>query len=294
MKKICVIGSINMDMVVENKKFVKPGETVTGLDFFTTFGGKGANQAVACARLGGEVSFVGIVGDDIYGKECKDNLNKNNIDVISVATRGKQGVALIEIEESGENRITVVPGSNGLIDKAFVDENMSFILEHDIFLLQNEIPIDTNYYLIEMLAANNKITILDPAPADGIELECIKGVTYITPNNSELETLTDETDALAGVEKMQNYGMFTVLKSGKNGAYILQDGELVNFPAANYGNCADTTGAGDTFNGAFAFALAKGYDLRAAIALANKAAGFSITKKGAQTGMPTLEDIEMN
>ena len=288
MKRVCVIGSINMDIVYKVEKFVKPGETVEALQCEEHFGGKGGNQAVACARLGAAVSMVGCVGEDEYGSRYLQNLKDNYVNCFVASVPGlPTGRAFIEISKEGENRIVICHGANGAVDVDYVKRHEQDILEHDIFLLQQEIPQETNDYLLALLRRKEKTVILDPAPARPVKPESLAAVSYLTPNETELCALGGMKEMTVNVKKLCEIGVEHVIcKAGGDGAYSGSGGALVHFPAQEVETVQDTTGAGDTFNGALACAIAMGKSVEDEIRFANRAAGLSIQAAGAQTGMP--------
>lgn len=299
MKKICVIGSINMDLTVLVQNFPKPGETILGKTFSTYPGGKGANQAVAIGKLGGDVHMVGKIGNDAYGTEYKEVFLNNNVDATGVSTENNfsTGIAVIEVDGSGENHIVVVPGSNSRIDTTFIDRQFDFLIKCDIFLLQLEIPLDTVLYLIKKLKAANKLIILDPAPAVLLPADIYAYIDYITPNETELGILTEKSisdveEQKDAAKKLVEKGAATVIsKSGKNGAYIIDENSITHVPGFSVA-AVDTTAAGDSFNAGFAYSLSLGNSIYDSVAFANAVAALSTTKVGAQSAMPTLETVQ--
>jgi ribokinase len=299
MSGICIVGSINMDLVATVERFPKPGETITGKEFGTFPGGKGANQAVAAGRLFPSVSMVGKVGDDVFGEQQVDNLKQNGVDTRGVMTVPgvSSGIAVIEVDESGENDIIVIPGANQLLDRDFIDSQFAWMLESDVFLFQLEIPLDTVFYAIRKLKEHGKIVVLDPAPARTLPNEMYQYVDYITPNETELQILTgietsEETRLHGAALNILSLGVKTViLKIGKKGAYLISKDQSTHVPGFKVAT-VDTTAAGDTFNAAFAVALAKGYALKECVGFANAAAAISTTAKGAQSAMPQMRQVQ--
>ncbi len=301
MKRLCVIGSINFDLVVKVEAFPKAGETVTGRDFATLPGGKGANQAVAIGRLGGDVMMAGKVGDDPYGARYMENFRKNGVLVDGVVSEAgvPTGIALIEVDGQGENRIVIVPGANGRVDERFIDGIWGLLEGRDIFLLQLEIPPETVLYAARRLKKAGKTIILDPAPARPLPDELLLSIDYITPNESELQTLTglrfDQGHTLEeAVDLLVEKGVKTVIaKAGRDGAYIgtCEDDRLkiAHIPAFKV-EAVDTTAAGDSFNAGFAYALAEGREIHDAVRFANAVGALSTTAFGAQGAMPGLEE----
>ena len=298
MKKICVIGSLNTDLVAVIDRFPKPGETITGREFGIYPGGKGANQAVALGRLGADVRMVGKLGDDLYGRKYMETLKNNGVDNsgIGIEPAASSGVALIEVESTGENRIIIIPGANGMVDCGFIDSKLELMLECDIFLLQLEIPVETVAYAIKILKNNGKTVILDPAPAAKLPDDIFPFLDYITPNETELEALTgikikNDTDIKAAAGYLLAKGVGTVIaKVGKRGAFIINNHEFLYSPVFDV-KVIDTTAAGDSFNAGFAYALAQGRNLTECAAFANAVASLSTTAKGAQDAMPTLVQV---
>lgn len=290
MKKIAVFGSINIDYFVESQHLPNFGETVYGDDFFMSFGGKGANQAVAAARLGGEVSLFGSIGND----EQKDLLLKHfkdegvNVDHLNVVDGVSTGAAVIQLHE-GDNRIIIVPGANHRTDKNYMTESLEALLEHDIFVFQLEIPLDTVVALIEVLHQHHKTIILDPAPMQQLPAGLIEKVTYLTPNEHEVEMLIGETAQLE--DKMMEYPNQLLVTFGADGVKYHDGKAVVSVPSRKV-KAIDTTGAGDTFTGAFAVALSESKSLKECIEFGTIAGSLSVTKKGAQSGMPLRTELE--
>ncbi|WP_239738025.1 ribokinase [Mammaliicoccus sp. H-M32] len=288
MKKITVIGSMSIDLVVSASKRPGKGETILGDDFFTTPGGKGANQAVAAARLGEKVQMVGRIGEDDFGKEIYGNLKNNHVivDGVEPVTHVPSGTAHITLSEQ-DNSIIVVPSANNEVTPDFVKKHLEALTEGDIVLLQQEIPSETVEYVVEFCSENGLVSILNPAPYREINKSIIEKVDYLTPNETESDEMFkgDLDDALSA------YPMKLIVTLGDKGAVYHNGKEKVQVDGFKR-DVKDTTGAGDTFNGAFAVALQKEYNLEKALAFANLAASYSVTCMGAQGGMPTLEDIK--
>lgn len=299
MKKICVIGSLNVDLVATVDRFPKPGETITGKEFATYAGGKGGNQAVALGRLGADVLMVGKLGNDFFGEQYLKNLKENGValDGIRMEKGVSTGIAMIEVDSAGENHIVIVPGANGKVDRDFVDENWPLIEQRDIFLFQLEIPLDTVLYAVKKLKKAGKTIILDPAPAMILPDDIFVNIDYITPNETELETMTririkDVDDLKEAGQWLVKKGVKNVIaKAGKRGAYLITSDDFVHVPGFNV-SAVDTTAAGDAFNGGFALALAHGKGVIEGIRLANAVGAISTTAKGAQSAMPSLKQVE--
>jgi len=299
MKKIIVAGSANTDMVVKAKKLPLPGETILGGIFFMNAGGKGANQAVAAARLGGDVVFVAKLGNDIFGKQIIDGLKKEGIrtDYVFIDRDTPSGKALIMVNDEGENSIVVAPGANANLVSADID-SASDITEAEIILVQLEIPIETISALAENAKANDQKLILNPAPAQRLDDKLLNGLFLITPNEIEASLLTgvkisDEKTASQAARILLNKGVKNVIITlGKLGAYFQNDfiSLRINAPVVH---AVDTTAAGDTFNGALAVALTENMDWQQAIQFAVIAASISVTRLGAQSSIPYRNEIKM-
>lgn len=281
--KVTVVGSINMDMVTQTDVVPAQGETVMGTAFQTAFGGKGANQAVACARLGADVTMIGRVGDDAFGELLKGGLRAEgvSVDCVEPVTHSSSGVATILLSDH-DNRIIVTPGANHSVDEAYVSRYEAEIASSDIVLVQLEIPLKTVEYTIDLCAKYQVPVILNPAPADELSQETYEKSTYITPNESEHEQLFSKANVTIN-EKL-------IVTQGKNGVRWIENGQVEQV-AGHTLVPVDTTGAGDTFNGALAVALGNKQPLREAITFANAAAALSVQSFGAQGGMPTTEEV---
>jgi ribokinase len=298
MKNLCVIGSLNMDLVTTLENFPKPGETIFGNSFKTFPGGKGANQAVALGRLGADVLMVGKVGGDIYGTKYIEVLKNNNVRQDGIYVEGgiSSGIAIIQVNSKGENNIVVVPGANGEVDIKYIESKWSTIEKADIFLFQLEIPIPTVIYTMKKLKAMGKTIIFDPAPASKLPDEIFKYIDYITPNGTEIEILADkkvenEEELKKAAQMLFDKGVKTIIaKLGSKGAAIIKRDEYVNIPGFKV-DAVDTTAAGDSFNAGFAFALAKGKNLKECVRFGNAVGAISTTALGAQEAMPTYEVV---
>jgi ribokinase len=293
-KPIVVVGSINMDLVAHTHKIPVPGQTVIGTGFDTTPGGKGANQAVAVARLGYPVQMVGMVGEDVFGQALLDNLANAGVGTEAVArVSGPSGVAPILVSESGENSIVVVPGANGKMDKAAVDHQDALIRSAGMVLCQLELPLETVSHVLALCADAGVPVMLDPAPAAPLPDSAFRQVAWFTPNETEAAFyLGSQPNSEAAAQKLLPKGLKgVVLKRGSDGAYVAVAGKAAwvrPFPVKP----VDTVAAGDCFNGAFAVALLEGNDPWAAARFASAAAAISVTRKGAQASMPSRADVE--
>lgn len=286
---ILVIGSINADLVFTSNIRPKAGQTVLGQDFKVIPGGKGANQAIAAARLGSKVGFIGCLGNDDNGKMLIDNFKENNVETkyISIIDNVPSGVANIVIAEN-DNSIIVVPGANYSITKEIIDKNIDVIKSSKIIVLQHEIPIDIVKYIIDICYENHITTILNPAPAIKLDENLIHKVSYLTPNEHEASLVFDNSNIN---ELLEKYPEKLIITEGDKGVKYHNGCEIIHVPSFKV-EVVDTTGAGDTFNGALATALVNGYSLKDAISFANKGAAISVTKFGAQSGMPYKSEVE--
>jgi ribokinase len=300
-KSIVVVGSINMDLVANTPRIPLAGETILGQDFQTHHGGKGANQAVAVGRLGYPVGMIGRVGDDAFGTELRAGLESAGVDTAGVATSpGASGVAVIVVAESGENSIVVVPGANAHVTPADLDANIETIRSAGMVLAQLEIPLETVLHLAAICVRENVPLMLDPAPAAKLPAELLKNVTWFTPNETEAAFFigdgqgdTQEKESPEIAKSLRSKGIRgVVLKLGARGAYLASpDGVTASiqpFPV----RAVDTTAAGDCFNGAFAVGLLMGKDPAESARFAAAAAAISVTRVGAQSSMPALEEVQ--
>lgn len=283
---ITVIGSINMDIAIRTDVFPKQGETVLGNLFTTIPGGKGANQAVAAARLGSQVQMVGAVGQDAFGNELYFNLKNENIHVGGIEkTNNSTGIANILLHDN-DNRIIVVPGANFDLNQQMIDRHMDLIKQSSLVILQLEIPVETIDFVLDVCVQLSIPVLLNPAPAANYKPEWIEKVTYLTPNETECEQIfgTDYETVL------KQYPNKLIVTLGGEGAAYFDGTKLVKVPGYKT-KAVDTTGAGDTFNGAFAHAITAGKTIEAAVQFANIAASLSVEKFGAQGGMPQIEKV---
>lgn len=300
-KRIVVVGSINLDLVAATPRIPFAGETVAGLSFQTFPGGKGANQAVAAARLGGSVSMIGKVGTDAFGVQLRDSLEEANVNTEAVeVVPGPSGVALITTDAKGENAITVVAGANAQLSPADLDTHIGFIRSAGIVLTQLEIPLETVEYLAAISMRERISLVLDPAPARLLPRSLLRCIDWLTPNESETcfllgcapeelseEMLEDRANALLALGCRN-----VILKLGKRGCYVaLLDGTRELLPAYTV-QALDTTAAGDAFNGAFAVAMLNAKDPVSSASWASAVAAISVTRHGAQPSMPTPSEVD--
>ena len=256
MPKICVVGSINMDLVTISDIRPSSGETVMGKEFFTNPGGKGANQAVAAARLGSEVTMLGCIGDDIYGEKLIDSLKVENINVenIQCAADTSTGIALIVLAEK-DNSIIVIAGANHMVNCQYIDRTALIIKSSDMVLVQLEIPLETVIYLSQICKESNIPLLLNPAPSVPLPEELINNAAYITPNEYEAKTIFPFESDLETL--MWKYPNKLIITLGKAGVKFCNGEKIVEVPSIDV-TAIDTTGAGDTFNGGLACGLCNG------------------------------------
>jgi ribokinase len=296
--KILVIGSSNTDMVVKTPKLPLPGETILGGEFLMNPGGKGANQAVAAARLEGNVIFIAKVGKDIFGEEAVQGFNKEGIDTqyITADKEKPSGVALIMVDDHGENCISVASGANLSLTAEDVVAALKKVGEIDTILLQLEIPLETVIQASITSIDMGARVIVNPAPAQELPDELLKAVNIITPNETEAKILTgvDVTDVETAGEAaniLHEKGVeVVIITMGSSGAFI-SDGNVKELIAPPAVKAIDTTAAGDTFNGALAVALTEGQSVKMAVEFANKAAAISVTRMGAQASTPYRNEM---
>jgi len=301
MVPIYVFGSSNTDMVIKARKLPGPGETIMGGSFLMNAGGKGANQAVAASRLGGKVTLVCKVGNDLFGKEAMEQFRKENIETgyVQVDEEHSSGVALINVDEQGENTIVVAPGSNGYLQREDVDLLFANVSPPGIVLVQLEIPIPTVEHVIKRSAEKGLKVILNPAPAPAHALpgSIYRNLYVITPNESEAELLTGikitDLDSVnsAGKRLLMMGVKNVIITLGSKGAFLRSDKENQLIPTPHV-TPTDTTAAGDCFNGSLAVAISESLPLDQAIDFAVKAASISTTRLGAQASLPTRHEVD--
>lgn len=288
MSRIAVVGSINVDLVVEAERWAQPGETIPGKRFVTVPGGKGANQAVAAARLGADVYMVGCTGDDAYGRLMREVLQKEGIHTDYVKTvADTTGTAHITLAE-GDNTIIVVKGANSAVDQACIEEAWDMLKTCDMILLQHEIPLSTNAYVVRRAKEEGVPVMLNPAPFAEVPADVLQNVSYVTPNEHEAALMYP---GKTNKEILCQKGCRVIMTVGKEGVLFGENGQVEQVPGFTV-PVVDTTGAGDTFNGAFAVARSEGQSLKDAVRFANAAAALSVGKLGAQGGMPRRSEVE--
>jgi ribokinase len=298
LKPIVVVGSINLDLVATSDHLPAPGETITGDVFNTFFGGKGANQAVAAGKLGYPVVMIGKVGEDAFGSQLIDGLRVAGVETRCVArTSGASGVALILTDRQGENSIVVVPGANGKLMPADLEQHEDLLRGAGLILAQLEIPLATVEALAQIAKKYQVPLVLDPAPVQALPASILRNVRWITPNEVEARHLLQQfgTDLpeYEAAEQLLSAGVsHVVLKLGARGALVVEDRKTRTLVPGFPVKAVDTTAAGDAFNGAFAVALLRGKTAPDAARFANAVAAISVTRRGAQPSMPESEEVE--
>jgi len=289
-RRIVVVGSINMDLVTQAPRFPQPGETLLGDSFVSVPGGKGANQAVAAARLGAEVALVGALGRDAFGDRLYAGLLAEGVDLQHVQRLEQQasGTASITVA-AGENQIIVVPAANSRVAPAHVEGAREAFSRADAVLVQMEIPLDTVEATLRLGRRLDVPVILNPAPARPLPAECLALARYVTPNQHELATLLGADPGEDFHALMRQAPGPIVLTRGSEGAWYREEGDPVHQPGFAV-EAVDSTGAGDTFNGALAVFLHEG--LPAAVRKASAAAALAVTRLGAQQGMPRAQELD--
>ena len=297
-KPVVVVGSINLDLVASSPHIPAPGETILGADFHTFFGGKGANQAVAAARLGAPVTMIARVGDDSFGVQLIEGLRAAGVRTDCVSrTPGSSGIALITTDAKGENSIVVIQGANGKLSPADLEKYDAILKNAGMILTQLEIPLQTIEVLVDRAQKHGVPLMLDPAPARALAPDLLAKCTWVTPNEIEASVLCGvntnslRSEQIAGL--LQKSGVRNVvLKEGARGVLVKQGARagvrVSGFPV----KAIDTTAAGDGFNGAFAVGLLRGDTVEQSARFANAVAGISVTRPGAQPSMPDLAEVE--
>ena len=298
MKKIIVIGSSNVDMVVRTSHLPAPGETILGGEFFMNQGGKGANQAVAIKRLGGNLIFMAKLGNDVLGRQSVGYFKKEGIDTryIALDEDSASGVALISVDDHAENSIVVASGANMLLNEQDVDKMLEEMCEGDMLLMQLEIPLQTVEYAARKAFGKGVKVVLNPAPARSLPKELFRHLYMVTPNRIEAEMLTgikiaNDADVEKVAEEICAMGVKNVIITlGSKGCLIREEGVSYRIDAFKV-EPVDTTAAGDTFNGALCVGLSEGMDLKQAAVMASKASSIAVTRMGAQSSIPYREEL---
>lgn len=298
MNKIICIGSSNTDMVVRSERLPRPGESVIGGGFVMAGGGKGANQAVAIARMGHKVIFAAALGEDMFGDEAIARYRQYGVDTsYIVRKKTPSGIALIMVDAAAQNSISVALGANSELSVADVMPALDLIEPNDIVLMQLEIPMETVAACVAVAVAKGARVVLNPAPAAEVSADVLSKLYLITPNQTEAETLTgievrDEQSARAAAEALRAKGVERVIITMGGDGALLDDGGRVEMVPAFRVNAVDTTAAGDVYNGAICAALAEGCSLRDAMIFGSKASAISVTRIGAQPSIPTREEVD--
>lgn len=298
MNKIIVIGSSNTDMVVRSERLPRPGESVIGGGFMMAGGGKGANQAVAVARMGHRVIFTAALGRDMFGDAAVSSYQRFGIDTSYIVRKdAPSGVALIMVDSAGQNSISVALGANNSLSTEDIRGVLEQVEKDDIVLLQLEVPMATVDAAVDIAAAKGARVVLNPAPAAMVSEQTLSKLYLITPNQTEAQTLTgievkDEATASLAAQVLCSRGVGrVVITMGNLGAYLYEEGRGEIIEARKVA-AVDTTAAGDVYNGALCAALAEGKSLREALTFATKASAISVTRVGAQPSVPTREEVD--
>ena len=299
MKKILVIGSMNMDYSIKTSRIPKEGETIIGEEVKLNPGGKGANQAYALAKLGTNISMIGSVGNDQNGELLKQNLMSVGVSLTGVKTLDNcnTGVAFVAVSKIGENSIIAISGANSKITIDDIDNNIELIKEADIILMQLEIPLDVVKYVSSLAHANNKLVVLDPAPArSDLDSSLYSNVDIMKPNETELEILSgisinNDNDIIVAAKKLVEQGVKNVIVSlGSKGSILINEKGYKKYDAIKT-NVVDTTAAGDSFTAALVSSLANDKELDEAIVFGHKVAALVVSKRGAQASIPSLSEV---
>lgn len=299
MNRLVVLGSVNADHVLRVPHFPRPGETLTGHSYQVVPGGKGANQAVAAARLGAAVSFIARIGDDAIGRQMKTGFANDGIDVSAVELDDKlpTGIAIIYVSDEGENSIGLSTEANGALDTAMVKRHEAMIAGAHTLLLQLEVPLDSVLEAARLARAHGTRVVLNPAPAQPLSADLLALVDLITPNQTEAELLTgvkvsDEASAAQAAARFHQMGITDVMITlGSQGVYCSNGQQQALIPGFRV-EAVDTTAAGDTFNGALLAAELAGADFHGAVSFAHGAAALSVTRFGAQSSIPGKQEVD--
>lgn len=293
--KIIVIGSLNMDLVVYTKRHPILGETIMGDQFATFTGGKGANQAIAAAKLGTDVQMVGKVGEDDFGKALIQNLIKNNVNCTYVGyEKTSTGTAFITVDHTGQNSIIVIPGANYLLTPTDIDLLMPTLSTAALIILQLEIPLETVIHCVDIADQLRIPVLLNPAPAQKLPHSTIQKISYLVPNEQELVQMSSNENQTIEtiISDLLDQGCKSIiLTRGKEGAYYYDRFQSLSFPSFPV-DVVDTTAAGDAFIGGFTAAIVQGINLESALVRANAAGALAVTRAGAQSSLPTLLELE--
>jgi len=297
--RITVLGSSNTDMVIKAERLPVPGETILGGKFLMNAGGKGANQAIAASRLGGDVTFICKTGDDLFGNQSVELYNKENIntDFIFKDDKLPSGVALITVDDNGENCIVVASGANFSLSISDVDLARDAIVNAGLLLMQLETPVETVLYAARLAKKHGVKVLLNPAPAQSIPAELVSQLYMIIPNKTESESLsgievTDWESAKCAADKICELGVkVVVITLGSMGTLVKDGDQYYEISVPVKVDAVDTTAAGDTFCGALCVGISEGMDLPDAVGFANKAAGISVTRMGAQVSIPYRKEL---
>ena len=292
MKKVLVIGSLNMDMTVKVEELPKLGETIFGNDFYESCGGKGANQAVAVSKLGMKTEMIGMVGKDSQGEKLIQNLNKYGIISDNVIKSDElTGRAIITVDKKGDNNIIVIPGSNFKITKEHIQAKQDVIASSDVVILQNEIPSETVEFSLLKAKELGKITIFNPAPARKLSGEVFKNTDYLILNETEMEEIFEYTEKIS--IKKKEYGIKNIILTlGDKGSILFSEDNNIKKYDVYKVKAVDTTAAGDSFIGAFTMKICESGNPDEAIKYATAVSAIVVTRQGAQDSIPTREEIE--
>lgn len=298
MKKIVVIGSLNMDLITQTEKLPIMGETINGLSFKTVCGGKGGNQAYAAAKLGGNVTMFGCIGQDTFGQELCHNLEKQGINCrnIRICEGIESGTATITVY-NGDNSIIIIPGANKEVSIAYIEKNLNYIKEADFIMLQLEIPLETVEYIISYAVKEGIPVMLNPAPAKALSDEILNQTKYVIVNETECEFYTGISvktieDAKKGLLQLISKGVeHGIVTLGSQGS-VFNYGKEIFYEPARKVKAVDSTAAGDTFTAAVVVSLLEGHDMKEAVKFATKASSIVVTRIGAQTSIPSRDEVD--
>ena len=291
---ILVVGSLNMDLVVRSPRHPQPGETLLGTEFHTFPGGKGANQAVAAARLGGQVKLIGRVGADAFGDALLETCSQDGVDTrhVEQLQDAPTGIALITVNDAGQNTIVVVPGANGKLSPPDLLSAAPAFEGASVVVIQLEIPLLTVTYAADLARRYGARVVLNPAPAQPLSATCLEQVDVLIPNQSEAALLTGCALAGDAARRLMASGVRSVIVTMGEGGVLIAEGETATHLPAHRVSVVDTTAAGDAFVGAFAVALAEGRTVREAAAWGNAAGALAVTRAGAQPSLPERAEVE--